>query len=191
MSSSNNFMDSQISRRSLLASSGPSLAAAQQSSKPNVLFFLPDQVRLCETGYNGGKNTRLQHRSLRQPGHEFQKRVVDLPAVHAVPGHAADRAVADAVRRRHETGSICPPRDNRSARFSRAAATIQATSASGIWLPAPEPALSSAASLSPLRPNRNSCRPAPGAWDINIGGVQFSRQLQQSVLLSRHLDSGW
>src|SRR5437868_5471023 len=50
-------MDTSITRRSLLASSGASLAAAQQSPKPNVLFFFPDQVRLCETGYNGGKNT--------------------------------------------------------------------------------------------------------------------------------------
>src|SRR5262249_51461780 len=50
-------MDSPISRRSLLASAGASLASAQQPAKPNVLFFFPDQVRANETGYNGGKNT--------------------------------------------------------------------------------------------------------------------------------------
>jgi len=49
-------MSTEISRRALLASTSASLAAAQQPSKPNVLFFFPDQVRACETGYNGGKN---------------------------------------------------------------------------------------------------------------------------------------
>jgi arylsulfatase A-like enzyme len=48
-------MDNPISRRSLLASAGVSLAA-QQQAKPNVLFFFPDQVRANDTGYNGGKN---------------------------------------------------------------------------------------------------------------------------------------
>src|SRR6185436_2066083 len=49
-------MSTEISRRALLASTSASLAAAQQPSRPNVLFFFPDQVRACETGYNGGKN---------------------------------------------------------------------------------------------------------------------------------------
>jgi arylsulfatase A-like enzyme len=49
-------MDTSISRRSILASAGAPLAAAQQPAKPNVLFFFPDQVRAYETGYNGGKN---------------------------------------------------------------------------------------------------------------------------------------
>jgi arylsulfatase A-like enzyme len=49
-------MNPQISRRALLASTGVSLAAAQQTKKPYVLFFFPDQVRANELGYNGGKN---------------------------------------------------------------------------------------------------------------------------------------
>src|SRR5437867_13290070 len=49
-------MGTQLTRRSLLASTSASLAAPQQAAKPNVLFFFPDQVRACETGYNGGKN---------------------------------------------------------------------------------------------------------------------------------------
>src|ERR1043166_8457289 len=49
-------MDTQLSRRSLLASTAASVAGAQQATTPNVLFFFPDQVRACETGYNGGKN---------------------------------------------------------------------------------------------------------------------------------------
>src|SRR5215467_3820829 len=49
-------MNNPISRRSLLASAATSVAAAQPSAKPNVLFFFPDQVRACELGYNGGKN---------------------------------------------------------------------------------------------------------------------------------------
>ncbi|MCX6633805.1 MAG: sulfatase [Acidobacteria bacterium] len=49
---------SDITRRSLLGAAAGLGAAAPQPppSRPNVVFFFADQVRLCEMGYNGGKN---------------------------------------------------------------------------------------------------------------------------------------
>jgi arylsulfatase A-like enzyme len=57
--------DHLLSRREVLASAAGSIAAgaaAQGVSRPNVLFFLPDQVRTCELGcYGGGQNAPTPH----------------------------------------------------------------------------------------------------------------------------------
>jgi arylsulfatase A-like enzyme len=40
----------------MLGSAAAAMGAAQDSNRPNVVFFFPDQVRAQEVGYNGGKN---------------------------------------------------------------------------------------------------------------------------------------
>ena len=46
-----------LTRRSVLGAAAAGMTQAQQAGRPNVLFFLPDQVRAQEVGYNGGRNT--------------------------------------------------------------------------------------------------------------------------------------
>jgi arylsulfatase A-like enzyme len=46
-----------LTRRSVLGAAAAGMAQTQQAGRPNVLFFLPDQVRAQEVGYNGGRNT--------------------------------------------------------------------------------------------------------------------------------------
>jgi arylsulfatase A-like enzyme len=49
-------MSSSISRRAVLGGAAAALGTAQNTSRPNVVFFFPDQIRAQEVGYNGGKN---------------------------------------------------------------------------------------------------------------------------------------
>src|SRR4051812_12707549 len=52
---------SDITRRSVLQSAALGAALQGQSSRPNVLFYFPDQIRAGELGYNGGKNIPTPH----------------------------------------------------------------------------------------------------------------------------------
>ena len=90
---------------------GASLAAAQQSAKPNVLFFFPDQVRAPKSATMAGIFRRPI--STASPA--------DLSAMHALPGDAADGALADAFERRHELDEPALHRGNPSAMYLRRA----------------------------------------------------------------------
>jgi arylsulfatase A-like enzyme len=49
-------MSFSISRRTMIGASAAALGAAQDTQRPNVVFFFPDQVRALELGFNGGRN---------------------------------------------------------------------------------------------------------------------------------------